>query len=108
VCNVDDYYVSIKNRNKNDYYASNSECFTILSDFISDDFNLYQNDNNISIVPKCIDKKNAVQYLIEKNRPKLTIGIGDSLSDWNFMDICHFKILPQKSQINKAINQLKF
>ncbi len=108
VCNVDDYYVSIKNRNKNDYYASNSECFTILSHFISDDFNLYQNDNNISIVPKCIDKKNAVQYLIEKNRPKLTIGIGDSLSDWNFMDVCHFKILPQKSQINKAINQLKF
>ena len=66
------------------------------------------NENNISIVPKCIDKKHAVQYLIEKNRPKLTIGIGDSLSDWNFMDICHIKILPQKSQINKTINQLKF
>ena len=108
VCNVDNYYVSIKNKSKDNYYASNSECFTILSDFIPDDFNLYQNENNISIVPKCIDKKHAVQYLIEKNRPKLTIGIGDSLSDWNFMDICHIKILPQKSQINKTINQLKF
>jgi hydroxymethylpyrimidine pyrophosphatase-like HAD family hydrolase len=108
VYNVDNYYVSIKNKNKDDYFASNSECFRILSGLIPDDFNLYQNDNNISIVPKCIDKKNAVQYLIEKNRPKLTIGIGDSLSDWNFMDVCHFKILPQKSQINKSINQLKF
>lgn len=108
VHNVDDYYVSIKNKNKDYYHVSNSECFIMLSGIIPDDFNLYQNDNNIAIVPKCIDKKNAVQYLIEKNRPKLTIGIGDSLSDWNFMDICHFKIIPQKSQINKTINQLKF
>lgn len=108
VYNVDNYYVSIKNKNRNDFYSSNSECFTILSGFIPNDFNLYQNDNNISIVPKCIDKKNAVQYLIDKNKPKLTIGIGDSLSDWNFMDSCHFKILPQKSQINRTINELKF
>jgi hydroxymethylpyrimidine pyrophosphatase-like HAD family hydrolase len=103
--NVDDYYLVIKNRSKVDYEKSNIECFMMLTEWLPDDFHLYQNDNNISIVPRCIDKKNAVQYLIDKGKPTMTIGIGDSLSDWNFMDICHFKIIPQKSQINQAIKQ---
>jgi hydroxymethylpyrimidine pyrophosphatase-like HAD family hydrolase len=103
--NVDDYYLVIKHRNKVDYEKANSECYMMLKEMLPPDFHLYHNDNNISIVPKCIDKRNAVEYLVQKMNPRLTIGVGDSISDWNFMDSCHFKIIPQNSQINRAINQ---
>jgi hydroxymethylpyrimidine pyrophosphatase-like HAD family hydrolase len=104
VRNVNDYYIVIKHIKRNDYEIANKECFALLSELIPHDFNLYQNDNNISIVPKCIDKRNAVEFLIQKHEPKLTIGIGDSLSDWNFMDLCDYKIIPKLSKINKIIN----
>ena len=101
--NVNDYYLVIKHKNKVDYQNEINECYSMLINLLPSDLTIYQNDNNITIVPKCIDKRNAVNYLIEMTNPKLTIGVGDSNSDWNFMDACDYKIIPKKSQINKTI-----
>ena len=38
---------------------------------------------------------------MKKYQPKLTIGMGDSFTDINFMNLCDFKIIPTQSQINK-------
>jgi hydroxymethylpyrimidine pyrophosphatase-like HAD family hydrolase len=106
--NIDGYYIVIKHSSKDDYQNVLMDCFLMLSSYIPNDYRLYHNDNNISIVPRCLDKKNAVQYIIEKNKPVLTIGVGDSNSDWEFMDSCQYKIIPQNSQINQKINTKLF
>jgi len=108
IYNVNDYYLVIKHKDKSNYCEYNKSCFNMLKELIPYDYSYFINDNNITIVPKCIDKKNAVEYLIDKIKPKLTIGIGDSMSDWNFMDLCDFKIIPKNSQINRVINNNLF
>jgi hydroxymethylpyrimidine pyrophosphatase-like HAD family hydrolase len=105
IYNIKDYYLVIKCKNRENYKELIIDCLNFITEFIPDDFLINNNDNNISIVPKCIDKMNAVEYLIDKNAPIMTIGMGDSLSDWNFMDICDYKIIPKISQINNEINQ---
>ncbi|WP_017445408.1 hypothetical protein [Gayadomonas joobiniege] len=71
---------------------------------ITDDSDIYihQNSNNLAWIPKCIAKKNAVEFLLEYDadlQNKLSIGIGDSLTDLPFMGLCDLIALPQKSQI---------
>lgn len=97
------YYLVIKNKNKllNNYKIQNEKLKVLLSGIISDNYFLHHNDNNISILPKFIDKKNAVEYLIKKYKPVLTIGVGDSLTDLGFMSLCNFKIIPNNSQIDQ-------
>jgi hydroxymethylpyrimidine pyrophosphatase-like HAD family hydrolase len=102
--NIGGYYIVVKHKSKEDYQNALQDCYLMLTSCLPSDYRLFFNDNNISIVPKCLDKKNAVQYIIQKNNPILTIGVGDSNSDWDFMDTCHYKIIPQKSQINQTIN----
>lgn len=101
--NIDDYYINIKNKNRLNYTVTNNECVKLINELELNEYFIHHNDNNISIVPKSLDKKRAVEYLIDKEKPILTIGIGDSQSDWGFMDQCDFKIIPQYSQLNMNI-----
>jgi hydroxymethylpyrimidine pyrophosphatase-like HAD family hydrolase len=66
------------------------------------DFYLTSNDNNVALLPNCINKRAAVAYVLNNKRAEdqwLTLGIGDSLSDLGFMDLCDFWITPRGSQI---------
>lgn len=72
-----------------------------------DDFYIHHNDNNISWVPKCIDKGSAARYLIEKIRDcsphTPIIGLGDSVSDFSFLKYCSWFGMPKQSQIRKRL-----
>ena len=37
------------------------------------------------------------------HQPELSIGVGDSLSDLNFMNKCDYRIFPRYSQIERFI-----
>jgi len=103
--NVDSYYVALKNRNKNNPKCKeqNENLLKKLEKFINEQYYIAYEDNNISIVPTFLDKKFAVEYLIEKYKPALTIGAGDSISDISFLQSCNFMLIPQKSQINNKL-----
>jgi hypothetical protein len=72
------------------------------------DFYVHFNDNNIAIIPRFLNKANAVKYLIEERlRPAdaslVTLGMGDSLSDLHFMGLCDYLITPSVSQISRSL-----
>jgi hydroxymethylpyrimidine pyrophosphatase-like HAD family hydrolase len=52
-----------------------------------------------------INKKNAVQFLCEILEPRLTIGLGDSISDIEFLNFCDFKIISKIGELNKKVNE---
>ncbi|MEI6206768.1 MAG: hypothetical protein WCP20_08300 [Desulfuromonadales bacterium] len=72
------------------------------------DFYVHFNDNNIAIIPRFLNKANAVKFLIEERlRPTddslVTLGMGDSLSDLRFMGVCDYLIAPSVSQIGRSL-----
>lgn len=61
------------------------------------------NGNNVAFLPPGLGKAHAVEWLLPKLRsqhPDLPIiGIGDSLSDAGFMQLCDFAMTPTHSQL---------
>ena len=103
---VDNFYISIKNlsENEDDAIKQNHALVKLIkTKIINDEYFLHVKQRNIIIIPNFLDKKNAVQYLINKYNPVLTIGAGDSLSDWGFMEICDYKLIPSDSQIESFL-----
>ena len=62
-----------------------------------------RNGNNLVAIPEWLDKRNAMEFMAEQFRNRhgdiLTVGIGDSLSDLNFMKACDYMMVPSRSQI---------
>jgi hypothetical protein len=62
----------------------------------------HSNGNNLAYMPAWLNKRHAVAYLIEQIRTDAPdtpiLGIGDSLSDVGFMDLCDYAITPTSSQ----------
>lgn len=106
--NVDDFYIVIKNRDKKNllFENQNKDLAISIKEKLDDEYFVHFNNNNIAILPYFLDKKFATGYLIEKYQPVLTLGIGDSLSDLNFMNLCDFKIIPSRSQIGNIFKNL--
>lgn len=66
----------------------------------------HTNGNNLSITPRGISKAIAVKYLLEKLDAKntmMTIGVGDSASDLEFMRLCDVWMTPTASQIDQLL-----
>jgi len=70
------------------------------------DYRVHVNGNNLAVLPRWLDKGNAVRYLLEnlrKNEEQIvTFGMGDSLIDLGFMGECHYMIVPTASQIARS------
>ena len=66
-----------------------------------------QNGNNLSFSPAHVSKSAAVRYLLEERciaGPDVSVfGMGDSVSDLPFMQLCHFKVIPTGSQIDLRV-----
>jgi hydroxymethylpyrimidine pyrophosphatase-like HAD family hydrolase len=77
--------------------------------YANDQFYVHFNDNNLAVIPRCLNKRQAVQYLIDTRlRPSapqdlITIGMGDSLSDLDFMTLCDYCLTPRSSQIARQL-----
>jgi hydroxymethylpyrimidine pyrophosphatase-like HAD family hydrolase len=63
----------------------------------------HRNGNNLAYLPPWLAKRHAARYVIETARTKApdrpVIGIGDSVSDVGFMDLCDFAMVPTRSQL---------
>lgn len=67
------------------------------------DMYIHANANNLALIPRWLDKRNAVAYLrqryLAQHGDLLTFGMGDSLVDLNFVATCDYLIVPAASQI---------
>lgn len=69
---------------------------------------LSSNDNNISLLPRGIDKASALLHLLKhlrKDPATPVIALGDSLSDLPFLSLCDWWGMPQKSQLAEAVHR---
>lgn len=70
-------------------------------------FFIHRNSNNLAIVPKPINKSEAVKHVtnILRNQYEqlLTFGMGDSISDAEFMLACDYSLIPNNSQLSKLL-----
>jgi hypothetical protein len=72
---------------------------------------VFLNGNNLSLMPKYLDKGPATEYFIKTyllsgaaERDELIIlGLGDSFSDAGFLALCDYQIIPQGSQLGSLI-----
>ncbi|WP_027867266.1 hypothetical protein [Massilia alkalitolerans] len=67
------------------------------------DYVVHRNGNNLAILPKALDKANAVAHITGKLRAEhgdiVTFGMGDSRSDARFMAACDYAIVPRATQL---------
>ena len=100
---ISGFYISIYNKYNIDDAGILQDVRKVLNDFISknSDYYIYENDNSFGILPNCLNKKFAVEYLIKKENPILTIGAGDNISDLDFMNLTNFHLIPNNSFIHK-------
>jgi len=72
-----------------------------------DGWRVFQNDNNLTLLPPALDKSHAVAYLMESLRADrgdiVTVGIGDSLSDSRFLSLCDYAMAPRGTQLSRRL-----
>ncbi len=98
-------YVLVKHPNR-DLSKIDTLMQATQENFPFDQFQLSLNDNNLAAIPRCVDKVNAVDFLLEtyfNDEPRLIVGAGDSLSDLPFLRICDFALIPQSSQLLQTL-----
>lgn len=80
-----------------------------IAPLLGDGWRVHLNGNNLAFLPPWLNKRNAVQYLMdnfdgdESMRP--IVGFGDSKSDTGFMDLCDYALTPTNSQIWTAFKE---
>lgn len=99
------FYLSIKHQNRDCevlYYVANQ----IIKPYLNTqqlDFYCHLNDNNLAVFPQFLNKASAVNYLLQQFNQDysnyLSFGIGDSLTDMPYMQLCDYFITPANSQI---------
>lgn len=96
-----DLYVVIKSNERDDMALAQLE--TELAPQLPEGWRCHRNGNNLAYLPPWLSKRHAARYLIDKIRAeepgRPIIGIGDSVSDVGFMDLCDFATIPTKSQL---------
>ncbi len=97
-------YLSVKHNTNDD--AETERLAEALSPGLSAGFTLHRNGANMAVLPPYLGKAHAVRFLLdmlhasgECPSPRLTIGVGDSLTDLGYMALCDYAVTPQRAQI---------
>lgn len=98
-------YVSVKHNNKN--LAELAVLAEVLRAMTPEGWHFHHNANAIFLMPSWLGKDKAVEWFIANVIPTgaLTIGMGDSLTDLPFMNLCDYVLMPRKSQNWNALLQ---
>jgi hydroxymethylpyrimidine pyrophosphatase-like HAD family hydrolase len=78
------------------------------------DLRFFANGNNLTLIARGVSKETAVEYVLEQVQDELgeqellTLGLGDSLADAPFMNLCDFAITPGDSQLMRGLLENEF
>jgi len=65
------------------------------------------NGNNLAVLPKIINKEEAVSYLLAHYKNQypdlLTFGAGDSRTDAAFITLCDYALIPKNTQLFRTL-----
>ena len=99
------FYLSVKHKNR-DNPALKCLLETVVNPYLESeklDFYCHFNDNNLAVLPNFLNKAPAVSHLqkiLKKEYGEyLSFGVGDSLTDMPYMQLCDYFITPTNSQI---------
>lgn len=94
-------YIVIKSNERD--HAALADLETAMAETIPAGWRCHRNGNNLAYLPPWLSKRHAVRYMIQTVRAEApdtpVIGIGDSISDVGFMDLCDFAMAPTRSQL---------
>ncbi len=103
-----DYYVEVRH-----LQANASALQSLLQNYIQpllldySGFQVYLNNNSLTILPCCVNKSHAVEYRIKALEQEygeiVTMGMGDSLSDAPFMALCDYVMTPKHTQLHGCL-----
>jgi hypothetical protein len=99
----EDWYVLVKHKGHDEAAMDALEQQWI--DAALPGFIVRRNDNNLTLSPDFFDKKHAVKDVIARffNAERdVFLGLGDSLSDFDFMSACDYLVMPSQSQLHGA------
>jgi hypothetical protein len=68
------------------------------------EIDIYIEEKYITLLPKICNKSSIVKYLQNRLKPTLTIGIGNSTSDLDFLNLCNFKIISHIGILHGKLN----
>jgi hypothetical protein len=66
---------------------------------------IYIEEKYITLLPRICNKMSVVGYLKKKLKPTLTIGIGNSESDIDFLNLCDFKIISHIGGLHEKLTK---
>ncbi|WP_424951631.1 hypothetical protein [Deinococcus sp.] len=73
------------------------------------DLRFFANGNNLTLIARGVSKEAAVEYVLGQLREEspdqelLILGLGDSLADAPFMNLCDFALTPGDSQLMRGL-----
>jgi len=65
---------------------------------------IYSEGKYITIIPKVCNKSTVVKFLQQQLKPIFTIGMGNSISDLDFLNLCNFKIISHIGILHQKLN----
>lgn len=64
-------------------------------------------DRQITLCLKTLTKREATEFLLKRLRqthgPVPTMGLGDNLSDYSFMSLCDWRVIPSDSPLDRTL-----
>lgn len=102
-------YLAVKHQQKDHQALANlAQRLPTLIDHLAEDFYIHVNANNLAILPHCVHKRHAVQYLLtehlDHSRP--SFGFGDSLADLPFLQLLDWYGMPNHGQLHNSISPI--
>lgn len=100
--NTDGFYLTVQAPRDCDL-ETRAAVFAEIKQLASSAYLQYLHRRNFVLLPHFIDKRHAVNFLLQRLPPaSLTLGMGDSLSDLPFMQLCDVRLVPRHAQIEQC------
>lgn len=71
---------------------------------ISKNWRIILNGRKLYFIPNCINKRDAVKYIADREEIELIISAGDSILDYEMLEISNHFISPLHGELNKQDN----
>ncbi|WP_086487430.1 HAD hydrolase family protein [Thioflexithrix psekupsensis] len=100
--NTDGYYLTVRADAKTPA-SDQAALFQEMIGLSSGEYIHHYQRRNLVLLPKFIDKRYAVKFLLEKQGANLHLAMGDSLNDLSFMQLCDVRLIPKNTQIDTLL-----